>query len=76
MALEPTSARGAEGSSRAHELRFEAETLERAAEWIDGSDPMAAPQSALFKQMHYDSHSARHRRRGGPGAPGSGPKSA
>jgi hypothetical protein len=61
----------AAGSVRAAELRLEAETLERAADWMGGSDPMAPPSPSMLKRMHYDSHLAR--RRATAQAPGPSP---
>jgi Ca-activated chloride channel family protein len=59
-------------SERSEEFRLEAETLERAAEWMDDVDPAGPPPAAMLKRMHYDSHATRRGRRGrGPG-PGSG----
>ena len=65
------------GSARADELRLEAETLERAADWMDGTDPNSPSAARMLKSMHYDSHMARRRRHGkGPGpAPGDDPAS-
>jgi Ca-activated chloride channel family protein len=65
------------GSARADELRLEAETLERAADWMDGTDPNSPGAARLLKSMHYESHMARRRRHGkGPDpAPGDDPAS-
>ncbi|MDQ1488818.1 MAG: Ca-activated chloride channel, partial [Actinomycetota bacterium] len=60
----------AAGSTRADELRLEAETLERAADWMESSDPMAPPSAAMLKRMHYDSHLSRRRRHGRKPEPG------
>jgi hypothetical protein len=53
-------------SERAEELNMEADTLERAAEWMGDPDPGLASPSML-KMMHYDSHAARRRRHAAPG---------
>ena len=68
----------AAGSARAEELSLEADTLERAADWMDGTDPTLPPPAAMLKRMHYDSYSARRRRHGRrPGSdPGAEPKSS
>jgi Ca-activated chloride channel family protein len=62
--------RHAAGSPRARYLQVEAESLEQAANWMDGADPMAPPSAAMLKRMHYDSHLARRRRHGRDTEPG------
>lgn len=61
-------------SPRADELRSEAESLERAAEWMGDVDQTMPPPPPLLKMMHYDSHSTRRRRHGRP--PRKGPESS
>ena len=50
------------------------ETLERAADWMDGTDPNSPGTASTLKAMHYDSHMARRRRHGShaSGLPGDG----
>lgn len=49
-------------SARAEELLAEADGLDRISGWMD--DATARPLT--LKQMHYDAHAAKRRRRPGP----------